>query len=787
MSAPVRAIAVALLSAGTLAYEILLVRAFAIEHFSHFAYMAIGVAMLGFGVSGTLLALVRHLPAESSARWFPRAAVLTAGALVLSPALIHRVPLDATQIVVAPEHLPRLAAVYILAAAPFALAALAVLLALTPEANRPGKLYGASFLGSGLGAVAALGVLWMAAPERALAMPAVIASVGAAAAYRERSWAAAGTALLLVLGASLAFARPPWRFAVTPYKELPQVEAYPDARRVAERTSPVGWLVAVAAPAFRYAPGLSLAYRGAFPPQTALFVDGQIAGAAARWAADTTADAMLDWLPAAAPYALSQPRRVLVLGSGGGTDVWNAVAHGAQSVTAVELQPDLVDLASQLTAVPAAWRSGEVAWRIGDARSYVARTREHYDLVTLAQGGGFGLAAAGVYALNEDFLHTVDAYREYLGLLTDEGILTITIWLRAPPREAVRTILTIGQAMRDRSEQVVSHGLIVMRSWGTATILAKPTGFEIGEIAALRDWADQRRFDLDWYPGLDGPETRFNFIDDPVLFDAAVATIAGPTVAARFATRYPFAVRPATDARPYPHHFLRASSLGRLLRSDQGDWLPFAEWGFLTLVATLAQSALLAGLFMLVPAALRAGRGPGLLRLVLYFTAIGIAYLMAEIAAIQHLALLLGHPVYAVAVVLTAMLVFSGLGSMWSDRLPQVRGRAAGLILATMFVLYAIMLLRIVHWFQPAPLAVRALVASLALVVPAFLMGLPFPLGLRAFGDRPARVAWAWAANGFASVVAAPLAALFALEAGSAALFLVAAAAYGGAALALRS
>ncbi len=443
-----RATAVAFLSAGTLAYEILLVRAFAIEHFHHFAYMAIGVAMLGFGVSGTLLALVRNLPQERAVRWFRRSAMLTAVSLLASPALIHQVPLDATQIAVATEQLPRLAAVYVLAALPFALGALAVLLALTIEAQHPGRLYGASFLGSGLGGIVALGALWAAFPERALAVPAIVAGLGGVAAYLERSKRHAGAAAGFAVIASLAVLTPPWQFQITPYKELPQVEAFPDARRIGEHTSPVGWVVAVAAPAFRYAPGLSLAYRGAFPPQTAMFVDGQIAGAAARWAADTAAVAMLGWLPGSAPYAFSRPVNVLVLGSGGGTEIWNAVSNGATSVTAVELQPDLVRLSKELTAVPPAWTTAEINWHVAEARSFVARTAARFDLITLAQGGGFGLAAAGVHALNEDFLHTIDSYRHYLALLREGGTLAITIWLRSPPRESVRTILTVGEALR---------------------------------------------------------------------------------------------------------------------------------------------------------------------------------------------------------------------------------------------------------------------------------------------------------------------------------------------------
>jgi spermidine synthase len=112
---------------------------------------------------------------------------------------------------------------------------------------------------------------------------------------------------------------------------------------------------------------------------------------------------MLGWLPGSAPYAFSRPVNVLVLGSGGGTEIWSAVSNGATSVTAVELQPDLVRLSKELTAVPPAWTTAEINWHVGEARSFVARTAARFDLITLAQGGGFGLAAAGVHALNEDF------------------------------------------------------------------------------------------------------------------------------------------------------------------------------------------------------------------------------------------------------------------------------------------------------------------------------------------------------------------------------------------------
>jgi hypothetical protein len=266
-----------------------------------------------------------------------------------------------------------------------------------------------------------------------------------------------------------------------------------------------------------------------------------------------------------------------------------------------------------------------------------------------------------------------------------------------------------------------------------------------------------------------------------VLFEAARAAAGGEEAAAQFAATYPFDVRPATDARPYPHTFLGHRTLRLMLERGRGDWLPFAEWGYVAVLATLAQGAVLAALLLALPALfVRSGAGgqrsgP----LLWYFGAVGLAYLLAEIAAIQQLTLLLGHPVYAVAAVLAAMLVGSGLGSAWSDRLAPARARGVTLGLGLACGALALGLLPLVHAVEGAGLEARALAAALVLGPLAAVMGMPFPLGLRRLaGDDTASVAWAWAANGFASVVAAPLAALIALEVGSEAVFGAAAAAY---------
>jgi hypothetical protein len=411
----------------------------------------------------------------------------------------------------------------------------------------------------------------------------------------------------------------------------------------------------------------------------------------------------------------------------------------------------------------------------------VARTPDTFDVVSIGPAGGPGSAVAGVHALAEDFGHTVEAYVRYLELLTDGGVLAVTRWLSVPPRANVRVILTAAEALRRVAPQQVSRGLVVMRSWGTATVLVKPAGFTPEDVDALGRWTRERRFDLDWAPSMEAPESAFHHLDEPTLFNAAQAAATGSDDAARFAAAYPFHVAPATDARPYPHHFLRTGSLRAFLASSQGDWLPFAEWGYVALIATLAQSVVLAGLCLLLPTVVRTRSRIGLplVRIIAYFGALGLAYLGAEIVAIQQLGLLLGHPVYAVVAVLTALLVGSGVGSVWSDRVSVERGWQVVAALSLLLTVCAAAALVLVLAFQGAPLAVRCIVAALVVAPLAVLMGMPFALGVRRLaGDDTVRLAWAWAANGFASVVAAPLAALVALVAGAPTLWLAAAVAY---------
>lgn len=798
MGGPLRLLGprVLLLSTSLLAFEIILLRLFAVQTFHHFAYMAIGVALLGFAASGTALVLIRRRVEGREAALFRALSVLLPPALIAAPALGQLVAFEPTQFLWDWRPWGAVTVLYACLALPFLIGASAITLALMRAGPSVGSLYAWNMVGSGLGGLLGVGLLLPFPPDRALAAAVLPALPGAVAALEEVA-RAAGTsralrrvarvgAALLCAGVLLSAWSPPWTVTITPFKGLPQIEAFPEARRVAEAWGPTGWAAAVDAPAFHHAPGLSLAFPGTLPRQVALFVDGETAGGATAWDGRRSSVAFLDWLPSGAPYALRAPESVLVLGSGDGLDVLTALAHGAERVTAVELVRPLLALADSVVAGSSrVYSDPRVRTVVGDARAFAGRTRERYDLIVLSAAGTFAVGASGIHGTGESYMETVEAYRRFLSLLEPGGTLAVTRWLRTPPRDNVKLIFTVDEALKASEGVRAGHAAAFLRSWATGTLLVRPGGFTAEDEEALRTFAAPRLFDVDW-PAAAVPTIEHNSLERPVFGEALLATTGGDEAVERFLRDYPFDVSPATDDRPYFGQFLRLASVPALVREERAALLPVAEWGYLAVLATLVQSAalsvLLLGLPVLAFARSPEGRGVSVARTAAYFWAIGFGFIFVELAVIQRLGLVLGHPVFAASTTLAALLVFSGVGSALSDRTGADRtAGACALVVAATVVLG--LSAGAAGSLVSLPLPLRAAVSLLVLAVPGVLMGAPFPMGLRRLAPGGSALAWGWAANGVASVIGASLATLLAMEIGGGALMIAGAFCYAMAAV----
>ena len=782
-------LATLLVSAAAIGYEILLMRVLSIVQWHHFAYMIISLALLGYGASGTFIAVLRGRLEKNFETAFAASALLFSVAMVACFIVAQRVPFNALEIVWDRGQFLNLTVIYLVFFVPFFFAACCIGLAFTCRGEDAGRIYFFDLFGAGLGALLIIALLFVVSPQTALVLLVLLPLAGSVLVttmlgsrlrlgIAQLAWLA-----LLALGVPQAHLE----LHISEYKGLSQALQVIDSRLLEQSSSPLGYIAVVDSPTvpIRHAPGLSFGTRHIPPEQLAVFTDGDGMSAITRYGGDPAAVAYLGDLTAALPFQLLEGPAVLILGAGTGSDVLLALYHGASRVDAVELNPQMTKLVSQTFADFAGhiYEDDRVTVHTDEARGFVARSRGGYDLIQIGLLDSFGASGAGVQALNESYIYTVEALRKYLDDLDTGGLLAITRWIKMPPRDSVKLIATAIEALRQSGVSTPGRRIAMIRSWNTSTLLVKNGEFTSTEIEHIREFSRTRSFDTAYLPGMQPAEAnRFNRFAEPYIYEAAIALLGDS--AGEFFERYKFHVEPATDNRPYFFHFFRWRTLPEVMALRKAGGAGLIEWGYLVLVATLAQAAILGLVLILLPLSLvrhdwpaGTGRDFGF-----YFLLLGLAFLFVEMAFIQKFILFLSNPLYSVAVVLSGFLLFAGLGSASSERFaervpwpgvsPVVVAVAAIAALALVYVMVLpVVFARFIGLGDAAKI-----VLSLALIAPlAFFMGMPFPVGLRRLSAiAPGFVPWAWGINGFASVVSAVLATLLAIEFGFNAVILLA-------------
>jgi len=791
-------ILVGICSGATVGLELILMRQLSIRFWHHFAYMVIGVGLLGFGASGTLLAMAGDTIAAARRRWLLRAALALACCIPASLWGSRLVPLDpyfmGWNLVQECIHILALELVLCL---PFLLAGSIVGIALADAGVRPGGKYAASLVGSAAGAACSAFALAHVDTDSLLLLFALACWVsGLSLLGLERPMrGSVREALLATLALGLLVCFRPGPPPMAPYKSLPAVHAMPGSRILASANGPLGRIDAVAGPNVHHAPGLSLNYAGTVPPHVLLCIDGEAIGAVS--ACSSPAEwRFMDATTGAVGYHLRREPDVLVIGAGAGSDIGLAVHHRSQRITALEMNPQLIALMlGPLAAYGGSIYAGpNVSVLNREARGHLQRTSDAYDLIQLPAVDAFGASGAGLYAAQECYLYTVEAFSAMLDRLNPSGLLCVTRWARTPPRDGLRILDTAAVALRRRGLDPSRH-LAMLRSWATVTVVVSLQPLAERDCAGIRSFCDERSFDLCWMPGLEPTATnRFHVLERPQYYLAARALLSGQR--RDFLRSYRFDVKATTDDRPYFHHFLRCSALPGLRAEAGRRSVAFWELASLLAVAAFVQSLLLAVLLLALPAAiLRRRRSADGLRprsalgVIAYFSLIGLGFMFLEMGFLQKLTLYLAHPVYSAAVVIACFLLFAGAGSTVSGSwrcANESTIRAAGAVIAALGIAAGAGLDQWLRLTQSLPLPARIVLAACTIAPLAFAMGHMFPTGLRLLTDGSARpFPLAWAANGCMSVIATVAAPLLAMRLGFRVLMLVAAAVYVAAVLAV--
>jgi hypothetical protein len=379
--------------------------------------------------------------------------------------------------------------------------------------------------------------------------------------------------------------------------------------------------------------------------------------------------------------------------------------------------------------------------------------------------------------MREDYLLTVEAVRAALGVLTQDGLITATRGLQTPPRDNLRLFALFAEALRAGAPPAEARQQLIQgRNYLGVTTIAAAAPLSKKRIDAAGEAAAKLAMDLDYYPGIrPGDLTERNRVPGPEGSPGSYFYHAAQQILSEerqgFYRDWVYKITPPTDERPYFHSFFKWSSLDRLIQTYGSFWFQRVELGYAVVAVTLAQVVIAALILVLVPVLLlRRRSGGGAAWTVLHFGAIGLGFLFVEMLHIQRFTRFLGDPIYATAAVLTAILVFSGLGSWlqekigWSPR-RRIRVGAVGVVLLAL--IYYLGLDPVLATAVGAGEIPRFLISLILLFPLSFMLGWLMPAGLAVAGMRSRElVPLAWAVNGVASVAATPLSVMIAVGQG---------------------
>ena len=778
-----------ILSASALAYEVLLIRLFSIVHWHHFAFMVISIALLGYGVSGSIITVFRRWLLDNYNRVFIANTLLFGLSSIACFIVVQQLPFNTLEILWDSSQWQRLLLSYLLLTLPFFFVANAIALTIMRYHQKIPLVYGFDLIGAGIGALLITALLQIFSPETLLSVLAISGlTAGFFALSNLSNRQKQITALVLLLCMLAVFMTPQkWLdLRMSEYKGLAQTLLMKDATLSLSHSSPVSQTDVVQSPfiPFRHAPGLSLQSPAGPPEQLAVFRDGDEMTTIDH-VTDKSSLEYHDYMSSALPYHVhSSPQNTLILASATGAQILQAHLYEIPLIDAVEPDKQLSLLITDLFADYFDWQSlkHKVTIHSISPRGFAASEKK-YDVVVLGPSGGSAGGSAGVYALSASYDYTVEALQSYLKLLAPEGLLSITLWTSTPARGNLKLFATAVTAMKNSGINNPESNITWIRSWNTATLLLKNTALTTEEINKVRDFSLSRSFDLAWLPGIKQDEVnQFQLLQEPVFYLAAQSILKGQKNS--FIKEYKYDIQPATDNRPYFNNYFKWSSLKEFLSLPGQAGISMIGVGYPTLLITLAQASVAAFILILLPLLFvqvgknkadkkkAAGRRKNI---IIYFLAIGLAFLFIEIAFIQKFTLILSQPLYAVAVALCAFLIFSGLGSLYIQRrmktastsiIPALLRRSV-MMIGLIIVIYIVLLPLISSTIMALPETARIISAFVLAAPLAFFMGMPFPLGMATLQQTsPNLIPWAWGINGCASVLSAILAVLLAIEIG---------------------
>ena len=758
----------------------------------HFSFLVISTALLGFGASGAVLSVWSAARERWNLDRLLAAFSLCFGVTTITSFwLMQHIPFNPFSLTLDRWQFFFIPLYYLNLCIPFFFSGMVIALLFSRCSKELNRLYAADLLGAAMGCAGIVVVLATFGGTGSIAAAAILGFLSAIvfSLTESRKLAiAAGSLVLLSLPLALAGDRliP---IAVSPDKIHPLKPT--DTKPIYSEWSSFSKVDVYSLPASRALGRPRAGY--------SIIVDSGAAGTevpdlskGVREYLSTTDDFQGSGLV----YLGKQHPSVLIIGSGAGREVLEALNAGASSITAVEINPVINKLVSETMRHEwgGLFEQPQVRLVTEDGRSFVRRSQDKYDAIISVQTMSDAAVLSGALSLSETYVLTREAFEDYYDHLTPDGVLLIT----RPKHQMMKLITTAREMFEQREFGSAAPHLLIFRGqllpYGHVAnlncFLMKKSPWSSVEIEAIV----AREGIAEGQPSApDGPELFFSPFEAAEqstpyrrrLYELAYAW----DLKAVYAQTYDL-VAPATDDRPFfnarlrwlklrPSDFLDVFSSGK---NASIDYQPIAE---VSLVVLLVQTVAIAGVLILFPL-VRFSRwsqpAPHRWSFLIYFACLGLGFIMVEMVLLQRFTLFLGQPIYTLAVVLAGLLVSTGMGSYWASHFREASRLSLLPVIAVVLAAVAATALLTPYIFSLAlPLALPwRVIISLALIAPlGFILGMPFPNGLRIVAEEaPALVPWAWGVNGFFTVIGSVSSVILAMALGFRIVLAVAAGSY---------
>ena len=720
-----------LIALSGLVLEVSITRIFSAAIWYHFAFVAVSVALVGLGASGLV---VQHRVKKLKGKWAENLTIYSAwGIAIFIPITLFVMHALASQVIYLPLFM-------ILFSVPFFLVGIIISAAFNAFASVAGRLYAADLIGASAGALLVVLFLVLTGGEGATLIVGLIAAIGGTIFSRiaKNTKKTVVSLMFVAFALSLIFLNHATQiFAIptdpTAQKDLPiYLREHPGSKIVKTEWNSFSRIDVIEGGA------------GGEGLVAKVFIDGGAGTNIISWDGKTESRQELSTWMQYLPFKMMQDPKVLVIGSGGGRDVVASLVSGSKDVTSVEINPIIYETVKSYGDRAGNVYSHEyVRSYVDEGRSFITRSSEKYDIVYVPFVDTWASVSSGGLSVSENFLYTLQGFQQYYDHLTDTGKIVTVRWLIDAPR-FISTYAKLLEQNGIPQDQLDRHLIMVTSDSYTqdpsvTMVIFSKSPFTDEEIRFFSQSFSQYGYKPILVPG-------------QIMREPYSALLNGQINLDQFYNMFETKVYPVTDDNPY--------------------FLSFEKPLPGVVEVLLYVSVGIVAIFLLVPFAWMKRRREeevgtkkseiGIATMIPYFAALGMGFILIELALLQKLILLMGNPTMTFALLLFTLLISSGAGSLLSARIAKNNMKNLVFIIggiAGLGILYFLFLPPIIYSTIAEPIEAKAAV-SIAILAPiGFLMGMPLPTGMRLLKvHRPDYIPWMWAVNGAFSVLGAVLA-----------------------------